>query len=168
MSTTSTQPDSREETQPQAPRELLKSTTFLLKRLGWAAKDRSHEAFDATGLNPQHFGVLSLLDEGSCEAQAMIADALGYDRSQLVGLLDELEGQGLLERKRDPGDRRRHLVSMTPAGKETLKRLRAVSKRVDGDLLEPLDEDERETLRTLLLKLAAHHDTRFARAPKPR
>ena len=74
-------------------RELLLSTSFLLKRLGASVKDKSLAAFEASGMNPQHYAVLSLLEEGSRETQATIADALRYDRSHLVGLLDELEAK---------------------------------------------------------------------------
>src|ERR1700722_10338445 len=77
------------------PRELLSSDSFLLKRLGMLAKERALVAFQAVGLTPYHHAVLSVLDEEPREAQATIADALGYDRSQLVGLLDELEARGL-------------------------------------------------------------------------
>src|SRR5262245_38590031 len=117
---------------PQAgpSRELLLSTPFLLKRLGAAIKERSVEAFAASELNGQHYAVLSVLDESARETQATIADALGYDRSQLVGLLDELEAKSLVERRRDPDDRRRHVVSLTAAGKKRLGRLRAVAKQV--------------------------------------
>ena len=100
------------------PEELLASSTFLLKRLGFAAKERAMASYEGTGLHPYHYAILLVLDEGSAETQGSIADALGYDRGQLVGLLDELEEQGLVERKRDPNDRRRHLVRMTAGGHE--------------------------------------------------
>ncbi|HET6682193.1 MAG TPA: hypothetical protein VFG75_00720, partial [Gaiella sp.] len=67
------------------PRELVSSTSFLLKRLGFAVKDRVHEDYEAAGASPFHLTVLAVLDEGARETQATIADALGYDPSYLVG-----------------------------------------------------------------------------------
>src|SRR5215217_1849978 len=95
------------------PAELVSSAIFLLKRLGMSAKEQSLGAFDDAGLHPYHHAILAVLDEGSRETQGAIADALGYDKGQLVGLLDELEDAGLVERKRDPKDRRRQSVSLT-------------------------------------------------------
>src|SRR5262245_48221964 len=92
---------------PRLPEELVASTTFLLKRLGFAAKEQSFTAYEAMGLHPYHYAIMLLLDEGTRETQGSIADALGYDRGQLVGLLDELEEEGLVARRRDPKDRRR-------------------------------------------------------------
>lgn len=146
-------------------RELLLSTPFLLKRLGWAVKERTYEAFEPSELNAQHHAVLSLLEEGTRETQATIADALGYDRSHLVGLLDELEAKGYLERRRDPDDRRRHLVSLTPAGRDALGQLRLIAKRVEKEFLAPLSADEQRMLHTLLLRLASYHDPRCAGMP---
>jgi DNA-binding MarR family transcriptional regulator len=144
------------------PQELLQSTTFLLKRLGFAAKERALAAYEATGLHPYHHAVLLVLDEGSRETQGSIADALGYDRGQLVGLLDELEERELVERRRDPNDRRRHLVRLTDEGKKSLRRLRATAGRIDDDFLSPLDAEERAALHSLLRRLAEQHEPRCA------
>src|SRR5690348_7526090 len=94
------------------PAELVASTLFLLKRLGFAAKQRSLAEYEQTGLGPYHHAILILLAESARETQAEIADALGYDRGTLVGLLDELEERQLVERRRDPDDRRRHIVQI--------------------------------------------------------
>jgi DNA-binding MarR family transcriptional regulator len=147
-----------------APFELRCSPVFLLKRLGMVAKERTMEAYDAIGASPYHYSVLAVLEEGARDTQAKIADSLGYDRSWLVGLLDELEEGGLIERKRDPEDRRRHLVSLNPAGKKRLAELRAVSMRVENELLAALDPAERTQLHELLLQLAADLDPRYAPA----
>jgi DNA-binding MarR family transcriptional regulator len=143
------------------PKELLSSASFLLKRVGFAVKERMIDALEETGLSSYHHAILALLAEEPRETQAMIADALGFDRSHLVGVLDELEERGLIERRRDPDDRRRHLVNLTPAGKEALRRLRAVAKRVDDEFFEPLDAAERKTLTELLARLASFHDARY-------
>ena len=139
------------------PEELASSTAFLLKRLGYAAKDQAMKSYEEAGLHPYHHAVLAVLDEGSRETQGAIADALGYDRGQLVGLLDELEERGLVERKRDPADRRRHIVRMTSDGKRALVKLRALARRLENDLLAPLDDDERAHLHALMLRLAQRH-----------
>jgi DNA-binding MarR family transcriptional regulator len=144
------------------PKELLESTTFLLKRLGFAAKDHTHEAFEGTGLNAFHFAVLSLLEEDPRETQAVIADALGYDRGQMVRLLDELEERELVVRKRDPEDRRRHVVKLTAEGRKTLGRLRTVVRKLEDEFLAPLDRGERTALHALLLRLMSERDPRCA------
>src|SRR3954471_563469 len=142
---------------PRLPDELVSSTTFLLKRLGLQAKDKAMAAYERAGLHPYHHAVLAVLDEGTRETQAAIADALGYDRGQLVGLLDELEERSLVERRRDPADRRRHIVRLTPAGRKALGRLRTVAGQVEEEFLSSLDEHEREQLHGLLRRLAEQH-----------
>src|ERR671934_1959012 len=142
MSITSTRSDASRRL-PRLPEELVASTTFLLKRLGFAAKERAMQAYEREGLHPYHHAILIALGEGSHETQGSIADALGYDRGQLVGLLDELEERGLVERRRDPNDRRRHLVRLTPEGKRALAKLRALARELENDFLASLDPDER-------------------------
>jgi len=142
---------------PRFPEELVGSTAFLLKRLAFAAKEQAMRAYEDSGLGPYHHAILVALDEETHATQGSIADALGYDRGQLVGLLDELEERGLIERRRDPADRRRQIVNMTPAGKKALNRLRGIAQRLEDDLLSPLDPVEQRRLHELLLRLAEHH-----------
>ena len=144
------------------PEELVASTSFLLKRLGYAAKERAMAAYEREDVHPYHHAILLALAEGGHETQGAIADALGYDRGQLVGLLDELEERGLVERRRDTNDRRRHLVQMTADGKRKLRRLRALARELEDDFLAPLGDAEREQLHGLLLKLAEKHEPRCA------
>jgi MarR family transcriptional regulator, lower aerobic nicotinate degradation pathway regulator len=139
------------------PEELVSSTLFLLKRLGTTAKEDSFRAYEEAGLHPYHYTILALLDEGVRETQGAIAQALGYDKGQLVGLLDELEAAGLVERRRDTEDRRRHIVLMTPSGREALGRLRRLSAALEEQFLGVLTEAERRQLHGLLLKLAQEH-----------
>jgi DNA-binding MarR family transcriptional regulator len=162
VTTSTPQPTPAPARPPRLPQELVESTTFLLKRLGFAAKDRALAAYEETGLHPYHHAVLIVLGEDAPETQGSIADALGYDRGQLVGLLDELEERELVERKRDPNDRRRHVVRLTPDGKKMLRRLRTLSSQIEDAFLAPLDEDERATLHKLLLRLAEKHEPRCA------
>ena len=154
---TVTNPETQPRTAPQLPEELVASATFLLKRLGYAAKERTMKAYEGTGLHPYHHAILLVLDAGSADTQGSIADALGYDRGQLVGLLDELEEKRLVERHRDPSDRRRHTVRLTTEGKRALAKLRTLSGKLEDEFLAPLGERERKQLHALLLRLAEHH-----------
>ncbi len=149
---------------PQAclPQELVASPVFLLGRLGYELKRRAAEDLEAAGFSLYDYSVLALLAQGTCEGQMSIADVLRLDRSQLVGLLDGLEERGLVERRRDPNDRRRHTVSLTGEGKRQLTRLRAVVKRIEDEFLAPLEPSARRQLHELLVVLARHHDARFA------
>jgi len=147
----------------QVPEELLGSPLFLLARLGYTLKARLIEEFEQAGFSLYQYGVLATLGQGACGTQAMIADALDLDRSQLVGVLDELEERGLVARQRYPNDRRRHAVSVTSEGKRELVKLRKLVKRTEDAVLEPLDERSRESLHKTLLTLALHNDHRFKR-----
>src|SRR5690349_11927744 len=113
------------------PRELIASPAFLLGRMGFELKKRAIEEVEEAGFSLYDYSVMALLAEGACETQATIADLLNVDRSQLVGLLDGLEQRGLVERRRDPNDRRRHTVSLTPEGKRQLAKVRAIVRRVE-------------------------------------
>jgi DNA-binding MarR family transcriptional regulator len=145
------------------PEELLSSPGFLLSRVGLGMKMRVLDELEEAGCPGFQYGVLALLREGATETQSRIADVLGIDRSQLVGELDQLEAGGLIERRRDPQDRRRHMVAITPKGKKELVKLRAVVRRIEDEYLAPLDAESRRQLHDLLLRIAGGHDARFRR-----
>jgi MarR family transcriptional regulator, lower aerobic nicotinate degradation pathway regulator len=153
-------PEPRFQAQARVPEELLARSGFLFAKLGVLLKARAIEAFQRAGFEAYHYSLLALLGEGERETQQTIADVLGVDRSQLVGILDSLERRGLVERRRDPHDRRRHVVSLTPDGRRQLVRLRAIVRRVEDEFFAPLDADGRAAMHDALLSLAIYHDPR--------
>jgi MarR family transcriptional regulator, lower aerobic nicotinate degradation pathway regulator len=143
------------------PEELRACTAFLLARVGYAIKSSAIEEFERDGCSMYQYSVLAVLGEGVKDTQAAIADTLNLDRGQLVGVLDELEEAGLIERRRDQTDRRRHMVSLTPAGKKQLVKMRTIVKRIEDSFLAPLDDQARTALHDALLRVAANNDCRF-------
>jgi DNA-binding MarR family transcriptional regulator len=147
---------------PRLAKELVKSSGFLLAKLGLAFKAKALAKLEEAGFDPYHYSVLAILGEGARETQAMIADSLALDPSRLVALLDSLEERELVERQRDPDDRRRHVVTITDAGKRELSRLRVIVKEVEDEFLAPLDPQSRKAFHETLQQLACHHDPRCA------
>ena len=87
-------------------------------------------------------------------SQLAIARQLNIDRTVMTYLLDDLEAAGLVERKPDPNDRRARRVVLTDLGGELVCTLEARLRKAENELLGPLDEEERGTLRHLLHRLA--------------
>jgi DNA-binding MarR family transcriptional regulator len=147
------------------PDELLEKSAFVMIRLAMGFKARALDALEAAGFNQYHYSVLAVVGAQAHRAQATIAEALGLDPSQLVGVLDGLEARGLIERQRDPEDRRRHVVNLTPKGRQQLVRLRRTFDRLEDELFAPLDAADRKTFHELLLRLAGYHDPRCVDGP---
>jgi len=141
--------------------ELRACTGFLLARVGISMKLAAMEQSEAAGCSPSAYAVLAVLAEGAAETQATIADTLDLDRSQLVGILDELEKDGLIERRRDQADRRRHMVTITHAGQKLLVKMRAMVKNLEDSFLGSLNGKERVLLQEFLQRIAASNDHRF-------
>jgi DNA-binding MarR family transcriptional regulator len=122
---------------PRLPDELVASPTFLIKRLGFAAKERAMAAYEETGLHPYHHAILIVLDEGSHANQGSIADALGYDHGAARQSARRARRRGSWNVALDPDDRRRHLVP--PRRKQALRRFRALARQLEDEFLVPLD-----------------------------
>ncbi|MCZ0984811.1 MarR family winged helix-turn-helix transcriptional regulator [Streptomyces diastatochromogenes] len=111
-------------------------------------------ALGTTGLTPRHAMTLMHLGAGPVSQQSLV-DKLDVDPSVLVTVLNDLEGGDLVHRRRDPADRRRHIVEITPEGSVTLGTLETALTKVENELFADLSEQERTTLRALLKRLAS-------------
>jgi DNA-binding MarR family transcriptional regulator len=85
--------------------------------------------------------------------QRELGQVMGVDPSVLVTLLNPLEADGHVSRQRDPADRRRHVVVLSPAGATQLAAAAAAQRAAEDALFAGLDGDQREQLRRLLLAL---------------
>ncbi len=129
---------------------------LLIVRLSRMAGYRLGEALAAMNMRTHEFSVLNYLAEAGPLSQQEVGQALRINPSNLVGLLDLLEADGLLVRARDPRDRRRHLVQLTPAGRQRLARAWHAAEAAEEDLLSPLAPAERAQLRGALERLVGH------------
>ena len=93
---------------------------FLLARHGQVMNARLRQALACSGLSPRQGAALSRLSAAGSVTQQALGEALAVDASALVAVLNDLEGQGRVARRRDPADRRRHIVEITPAGEQAL------------------------------------------------
>jgi DNA-binding MarR family transcriptional regulator len=133
---------------------LAQHTGFLLARLGRAVTRQYRSALTPTGLKPrQTNALLTLRDEGAMSQQALGA-TLDIDASNLVVLLNDLEGGGLILRRRDPEDRRRHLVEISKRGSKLICEVERASMQIEDVFFAELDADERVTLHDLLARVA--------------
>jgi DNA-binding MarR family transcriptional regulator len=122
----------------------------LLTRLAKQAYRRTNE--DQLGMQLRHLVALTFLrDHRSCPQQEL-GDAFCMDANNVVLLLNELEDLGYVTRQRDPHDRRRHVVLLTPAGLGALGPAERAWETVEDDVLRALDSDERVLLWQLLTK----------------
>jgi DNA-binding MarR family transcriptional regulator len=129
---------------------LTTSATLLLPRLSKQVMRRSHA--EALGIDLRLLIALSYLRDHEGAPQQELADALCVDASNVVLVLNELEDLGYIERRRDREDRRRHRVSITPAGRSAYERTETVQREIEDQVLQALSEQEREVLCELLLR----------------
>lgn len=129
----------------------------LLAHLARVGGRTADAALEPTGLRPRHLVALMLLDEHGPTGQRELTAALTLDPSNVVGLLNDLEERGLVTRRRDPADRRRHIVEASPAGRDRLRVASARLGAAEDDLLHTLSGDERATLHSLLVRAVGGH-----------
>jgi DNA-binding MarR family transcriptional regulator len=139
----------------------VSSTTELHRRLGYLFKhaqlrltELTTDALAPFGLDGRELAVLTVLGTGEPASQQDAASRLGIDRTTMVAFVDTLESKGMVARRPHAGDRRKNVVELSPAGRDTLRRATKAAEAAERQFLAPLSTSAarqlRETLRTLV------------------
>lgn len=128
---------------------------FLLAKAGSLASRQARRALEPLGLRERTYSLLSLTCDYPPATQRELAVAISLDPSQLVPLIDELEGQGLVERTPDPNDRRTKLIMATELGRERRHVAEKVVRDTDITFASGFTEEEHQQLVAFLQRLVA-------------
>jgi MarR family transcriptional regulator, lower aerobic nicotinate degradation pathway regulator len=130
----------------------------LLDHLARRTRLRAESVLAPLRLRPRHLVALTVLRGRDGITQQALSSTLEMDGTNIVGLLNELEAEDLIERRRSPADRRRHVVALTEAGTKRLAEAECALAAVDNEVLAALDDSQREVLYNLLLQAARGSD----------
>jgi DNA-binding MarR family transcriptional regulator len=136
----------------------------LLTQLSKSFNRRSTE--EMLGMRLKEFIVLSYLRDHPGTTQQELGEAMLLDPNTVVLLLNELESRGYTIRRRDAEDRRRHVVDITPAGREAVAWAEKAREVIEDEVLGELSAGDRRTLRRILLR-ALEGQARTPIAPTP-
>jgi DNA-binding MarR family transcriptional regulator len=128
------------------PPSLLALPSYLTSQVARFGYRHLEKCLADHGLLLGHHAVLTALDDFGSLSQQQLADCLAFDKSHLVGRIDHLEDRGLVERTKDPVDRRKHQVRITGDGRALLAELHPHAQRSQERFLEALSDTERRTL----------------------
>jgi DNA-binding MarR family transcriptional regulator len=140
--------------------DLSDQVAFLLSQVGSHASGRFAERLEPLGLKPPHVGILAVIRHADGLSQQALCENLGVFPSRLVGLLDELEARGVVERRPSPSDRRSHALYLTEAGRAMLEQIDRLVKAHQETLCAALTGAERSQLARLLARIAAEQGLR--------
>ena len=129
---------------------------WLLKHAREALAARTGPALAPFDIDGRSLAVLIVLDAGTASgplSQQEAAARLGVDRTTMVALIDALEDKALVVRAPHPSDRRKNVVALTPAGRNTLDHASVAAEEAERQFLAPLTSAEAAALRRVLQKL---------------
>jgi DNA-binding MarR family transcriptional regulator len=135
------------------PEPLADRTGFLLSVAHLTTRERTNELLRPHGMIVRDVGLMSLLDAHGPSSQQALARRLSVSPTMITQIVDEAEARGLVERRRNPDDRRSYLVTLTPAGVEKLAVGRRVAEAMRREIAAPLGAAGDRDLRALLRKL---------------
>lgn len=135
------------------PAALSDRLGFLLGRAHLLHRSIAERALAALGLGVKEFGALSVLVEEGPLSQQRLGERQGVDRTTMVAVVDELERRGLVERRRNPDDRRAYSLHPTSKGRRMLRQASEAAKRAEDEFLAPISAGDRRRLKQLLQTL---------------
>jgi DNA-binding MarR family transcriptional regulator len=144
-------------TEDVTPAALRRRATWLLGQTSMHAHRLLSDAIGAANARGYHYRVLAALQEFGSASQVDVGRRANLDRSDVVATVDELVDRGLVERSADPIDRRRNIISITPAGRAHFRRLDKIVTDVQDEVLAPLSPNQREQLIRLLTRILEYH-----------
>jgi DNA-binding MarR family transcriptional regulator len=103
--------------------------------------------------------VLNALDRSPVRTQTALADAIGADKTRIIGTLDELQQRGYIGRRPDPDDRRVRLLEITQAGRAVKNAVQSDIQRGEERLLAELTAEERKVFLRVVERLAGAETT---------
>jgi DNA-binding MarR family transcriptional regulator len=150
MSTTA--PGQRDLASPAGPPpELAGRLGYLLKHAQLGLAELTAAALEPYRLTGRELAVLTVLSGDEPASQQQAAQRLGVDRTTMVALVDALEGKGLVRRHADAADRRRNVVELTAAGRDTLHQAGEAAAEAERRFLTPLSTPDARRLKAALL-----------------
>jgi DNA-binding MarR family transcriptional regulator len=129
---------------------------FTLAQLGAYATGLFARRMNELDLSPAQAGLLRMLAAAPGRSQKELADDLGMPPSRFVPFADELDEKGLIERRKNPADRRLHALYLTDAGRRMLGEVAKAGLAHEQQICQGLSDDEHDQLLALLQRIAGH------------
>lgn len=142
--------------EPTPPDDAGPPLGFLVAAAGNASMGAFAALLAPHEIHPRQFAVLWALTVADGRSQRALSAELHIPASRVVGLVDDLEARGLLERRSHPTDRRTHPLHLTAAGRRCFGQLRQLAAAQEDRMLDGLDPADRERLRLLLVRVSAN------------
>jgi DNA-binding MarR family transcriptional regulator len=135
--------------------DLCDTLAFLLSQVGAHASARFAERLSSLELKLAHAGILRAIKQSDGLSQQALGAEIGIFPSRLVGVLDDLERRGFVERRNSPNDRRSYALYLTDAGRAIVEQIGRIGRKHEEALCTALDESERSQLVGFLARIAA-------------
>lgn len=145
--------DNETDPMPLQPGELADFVSYRLRLAQITAYREFEGSLTRHGAAPRYLGLLAIIAHHPGQPQSRLAEAIALKRSSLVPIIDRLEGDGLVERRPSPADRRYKSVWLTAKGRRTVADLTAKAKAHEDRLTRGFTVEERATLAALLGKV---------------